>query len=258
MQKEIQFSDLLKQAVSEPGILSNAYKAFHNYSIGNQLAAITQCMSRGINPAPISTYKGWVEKGRNVKKGEKAIALCMPVTCKGEKENKQTGQAEEFSFSRFIWRNNWFVLTQTDGVDYVNEEKTPSWLAETALSTLDITQTAFTQINGNCQGYASGRTIAINPIAVYPHKTRFHEIAHIVLGHTVEHTMTDSETTPRDIREVEAESVAYILCSILGLSGLEESRGYIQHWLDSAEVTEKSAQKIFSTADKILKAGQTA
>jgi hypothetical protein len=258
MSNTIQFSELLKQAVTEAGILSDAYKAFHNYSIGNQLAAITQCISRGMNPAPISTFKGWQEKGRNVKKGEKAIALCMPVTCKGEKENKSTGQTEEFSFSRFMWRNNWFVLTQTEGVDYVNEEKTPQWSAEAALVNLDITQAAFTETNGNCQGYASGRMIAINPLAIFPHKTRFHEIAHIVLGHTEEHTMTDSELTPRDIREVEAESVAYILCSILGLSGLEESRGYIQHWLDCAEVSEKSAQKIFSTADKILKAGQTA
>jgi hypothetical protein len=111
-------------------------------------------------------------------------------------------------------------------------------------------------IDGNCQGYASGQTFALNPVAALPHKTSFHEMAHIVLGHTQEFTMTDSERTPKDIKEVEAESVAYILCSILGLPGLEESRGYIQHWLRDCEISEKSAQKIFSTADKILKAGQ--
>jgi hypothetical protein len=36
---QIQFRDLLKRAVSEPGTISAAYSAFHNYSIGNQLAA---------------------------------------------------------------------------------------------------------------------------------------------------------------------------------------------------------------------------
>jgi hypothetical protein len=82
-------------------------------------------------------------------------------------------------------------------------------------------------IDGNCQGYASGQTFALNPVAALPHKTRLHEMAHIVLGHTQEFTMTDSERTPKDIKEVEAESVAYILCSILCLPGLEESRGYI-------------------------------
>jgi len=68
--------------------------------------------------------------------------------------------------------------------------------------------------------------------------------------------MTDSENTPKDVKEVQAESVAFILCSILGLPGLDESRGYIQHWLNGADVTEKTAQQIFTAADKILKAGQ--
>jgi hypothetical protein len=68
--------------------------------------------------------------------------------------------------------------------------------------------------------------------------------------------MHDNELTPRNIREVEAESVAYILCSVLDLPGLIESRGYIQGWLSGGEITDKSAQRIFGAADKILKAGQ--
>jgi len=258
MSNTIQFSDLLKQAVTVPGILSSAYNAFHNYSIGNQMAAMQQCIQRGIDPAPINTFKGWQEKGRNVQKGQKAITLCMPVSFKVEVENKQTGQTEQQQRSAFVWKNNWFVLSQTEGIDYANEVKTPEWCADTALSALSIDQIPFNDLNGNCQGFATGQSIAINPVALYPHKTRFHEMAHVILGHTIEHTMTDSETTPRDIREVEAESVAYILCSILGLPGLDESRGYIQHWLNATDVSEKSAQKIFSTANKILQAGKAA
>lgn len=79
-------------------------------------------------------------------------------------------------------------------------------------------------------GYASGNRIAINPVAALPHKTRFHEMAH-VLGHTAEHALQDDERTPRSLREVEAESVAYILCSLLDLPGRDESRGYVQAWL---------------------------
>ena len=41
-------------------------------------------------------------------------------------------------------------------------------------------------MNGNCQGYAKGRQIAINPVAQMPAKTTFHELAHIELGHTTE------------------------------------------------------------------------
>src|SRR5207244_4517239 len=35
-----QFGDLLARALSEPGIVSRAYSAFHGYSIGNQILAI--------------------------------------------------------------------------------------------------------------------------------------------------------------------------------------------------------------------------
>ena len=74
------FADLLRSAVTEPGILSSAYRQFHNYSIGNQLLAWSQCLARGIQPGPMATFPRWKELGRYVRKGEKAITLCQPVT----------------------------------------------------------------------------------------------------------------------------------------------------------------------------------
>lgn len=91
-----------------------------------------------------------------------------------------------------------------------------------------------------------------------PHRVRVHEMAHVLLGHTAENvTMTDSDRTPRDVRELEAEGVAMVVCDVLGLPGEEYSRGYIQHWnkLNAAGITEQSAKKIFKVADQILKAG---
>src|SRR6266704_6528053 len=76
------FADLLSRALSEPGVVSRAYTAFHGYSIGNQLLALVQCAERGITPGPIATFMGWKDKGRYVRKGEKAIVLCMPITVK--------------------------------------------------------------------------------------------------------------------------------------------------------------------------------
>lgn len=254
MEKQaVPFSQLLRDAVNQPGIISQAYSTFHNYSIGNQLWAWSQCLSREIPLGPIATFKKWQELGRQVQKGQKAISLVMPVTiAKKDEAGEKTG---EF-FSLFTVRNNWFVLSQTEGEEFVHEVPTPTWDKAKALETLGIKETSFDLINGNVQGYAQLDQIAINPVAEYPHKTRFHEIAHVVLGHTKEGLLTDSERTPRDIREVEAEGVAYILCNLLGLPGLEESRGYIQNWLADAEVTDKSAQRIFAAANKILEAGK--
>ena len=80
------FADLLRQAVEEPGIISKAYSQFHNYSFGNQLLAWVQCLQREITPGPIATFQRWKELGRHVKKGEKALMLCMPVTVKRKGE----------------------------------------------------------------------------------------------------------------------------------------------------------------------------
>jgi hypothetical protein len=192
-----------------------------------------------------------------VKKGEKAIQLCMPVTCKGAKSaDAQDGDEKSATFTRFVYRSNWFTLAQTEGDDAA-AVTIPAWDAATASATLDIVEVPFSHLDGNCQGYAFARTIAVSPLAEYPHKTRFHELAHVVLGHTLEaDTLNDSEFTPRTIREVEAEAVAMVCGEALGLSGSAESRGYIQHWNQTGEsINEKSAQRIFKAADTILKAG---
>jgi hypothetical protein len=62
------FADLLRSAVTEQGTISSAYRQFHNYSIGNQLLAWSQCVEREIQPGPLSTFMGWKDKGRHVKK----------------------------------------------------------------------------------------------------------------------------------------------------------------------------------------------
>lgn len=251
--KSVSWATMLQDAVTKPGVISKCYSTFHTYSMGNQLLAWSQLMARDMQLSPIATYKRWSELGRQVKKGSKALQLVMPVTIsKKDDAGQKTGEV----FSMFTLKNNWFTLDQTDGADFAPEPVIPAWDKNQALEALQILEVSFEGMNGNSQGYATGRNIAINPVASLPHKTRFHELAHVVLGHTVEGAMHDDDRTPKDIREVEAESVAYILCSVLDLPGLIESRGYIQNWLDGNEISDKSAQRIFSAADKILKAGK--
>lgn len=257
------FRQLLDDAVNKPGTVSAAYHAFYGYSIGNQIHALMQCRQRGITPGPIATFPGWKAKGRYVKRGEKALTLCMPITCKRRDASTSTTSTEsndEF-YTRFVYRPNWFVLAQTDGADIAPIE-TPEWQADRALAALDVVEVPYDMADGNCQGYAVDRSIAVSPIAFLPHKTRFHELAHILLGHTTERaTLSDSETTPRSLREVEAECVALVCCEALGLPGADESRGYIQHWnaqRGAEPISERSAQRIFKAADQILRAGRPA
>ena len=105
-------------------------------------------------------------------------------------------------------------------------------------------------------GYARERSIALNPMNPLPHKTRFHELAHVLLGHTAAGTQTDGDVTPRNLRECEAEAVALLCCAALDLPGRDEARGYIQHWWGEGHaIPEKSAQAVLKAADRILKAG---
>lgn len=248
------FADLLASAVTEPGIISTAYSQFHNYSLGNQLLAWSQCLQRGIQPGPIATFQRWKELGRHVRRGEKAITLCRPVTVK-RTSTADDGSEEATAATWFVYKPFWFVLSQTDG-EPLPEQPTPVWESSRALAALDVQLIPFDYVNGNCLGFARQRSIAINPVNPLPLKTTFHELAHVLLGHTAEGEQADSELTPRNLRECEAEAVALLCCAALGLPGVDHCRGYIQAWWGAGNpIPERSAQRVLKAADQILKAG---
>src|SRR2546425_997748 len=83
--QEIQFRRLLDEVVTKPGTLMKAYYLFWNYSLGNQILALIQANRRGIALGPIASFNRWKELDRHVKRGERAIELCMPVILKRKK-----------------------------------------------------------------------------------------------------------------------------------------------------------------------------
>ena len=98
----------------------------------------------------------------------------------------------------FVFKRNWFVLSQTDGEPYV-PEPIPNWDKAAALLVLNIREENFTMLNGNAQGYATGvATVAVSPVAAMLAKTLYHEITHVILDHY-------SEGGLNSIHEVEAE-----------------------------------------------------
>lgn len=169
---QTKWSDLLKAALTEPGLILKAYSAFHGYSLGNQVAAMIQCQQRGIEPGPINTYPGWQKLRRQVKKGEKAIWLCMPLT---RKLQDDAGGGRTV-ITTFIWKPHWFVLTQTEG-EPIQAPQIPAWDKDKVLAALGIQEIPFTITDGNVQGYAQKRKVAVSPVATMPHKTLFHGLA---------------------------------------------------------------------------------
>jgi hypothetical protein len=91
-----------------------------------------------------SCFPRWKELGRYVRKGEKAITLCQPVTVKYTTQT-DNGSDEIELWTRFTYRPRWFVLAQTDGTE-LPPIATHAWDAERALAVLDVTEVPLSNI----------------------------------------------------------------------------------------------------------------
>jgi hypothetical protein len=253
----IRWASLLADAVQQPGTIARCYSAFWSYSLGNQLAALMQCQLRRLEPGPIATFPTWQALGRQVRKGERALWLCQPITRGRPADDADDGDERGDGYTAFVWRPRWFVLSQTDAIE--GREYTPpalpDWDRARALAALDVREEPFRHLSGNTQGYSRpGRVLAINPVATHPERTTLHELGHIVCGH-----FDESATLAGPTMEVEAEAVAYLCADALGLGGADEARGYIQHYLARGGVLdEPTARRIYRAVDAILAAGRPA
>lgn len=265
--EEIDYRGLLESALDpkQEKRLDEAFKAFHNYSILNQILAVIQLEKI----APIATANTWSLKGRKVIEGSQPIKLVVPIThiicdAKGQLVLDDDGKPKE-SLTGFKYQFHWFSLHQTEGkpLDWKGDQfDIGHWDIELACKTFSIDRVNFDLVNGNIQGFARKRQgkkeISINPLAQYPQAALFHELAHQVLGHLDGYygdavLMTNYEK--HCLKEVEAESVAFICTAALGLPGLAESRHYIQSYLNKNTLTNNCVKRIFTATNKILKAG---
>src|ERR1051325_7216962 len=144
MDNQTKWTELVRQALSQPGLILKAYSAFHAYSLGNQIAAMIQCQQRGIEPGPINTYPGWQNLNRQVKKGEKAICLCMPLT---RRMKDEASGDEQTVITTFVWKPHWFVLAQTEG-EPIQSPRITAWDKTRALAALRIQEIPFTLTDG--------------------------------------------------------------------------------------------------------------
>src|SRR5215471_4835941 len=131
-------ASLLEAAVSQPGVIARAYSAFHSFSLGNQLLAAMQCAERGLPLGPLASFQAWKQKGRHVKRGERALWLWMPLTCK--RTIAQDDGTEDIEIvTRFALKPHWFVYAQTEGRE-IPSVPIPEWDRSRALAALEIAE----------------------------------------------------------------------------------------------------------------------
>lgn len=248
--REIDWAKVIETALSAPGNVSNVYNRFYSYSFLNQMYLLLQGVAE-----PVATYKRWQAIGRQVMKGARAKEIIKPIIVS---QRNEEGEPEPvvvgFKPVRCI-----FTFSDTIGPD-LPPVTLPEWDFETALRKLDIQLVPYKSLSGNMQGYLRGREIAINPIAVNPVKTRFHEIGHVVLGHTAPEALAEYQTH-RGIMEFQAEATAHLTMNELGQLTDEmatHSRGYIQGWLEGERPPDRAIRQVFVATNEILTAGRLA
>jgi hypothetical protein len=253
--------DLLEEAVREPGELSAAHRFFHKYSLTNCWLASTQLRALGQPLTPVNTYNGWQKVKRQVQEGEKkSIALWVPAPIKSKKTDASGTETEEKVFTRFFLRRNWFHMGQTAGEELTPEEAVDKeWRLASALDFLEIKEGVFefASVADTRLGWAKGKEIFISPLETHQMYGRLREMARILLGHTAE---KPSRNVPDDLalRDVEADTAAYLCAATIGIGGLEEARLRLQVNVDvrsKLRIPDKCASRAFSAADKLINAG---
>lgn len=226
-------------------------KDFHNYSLGNLILAHFQLMERnGIDSEGIDllgSYKLWQKKGRQVRKGEKALYILAPRF--KEIVDEETGEVVE----KKMWFRKVpvFDISQTDGEPLEEDYTTNNlhfYFNEVVSRVKDI------KINESnkqlTRGYTDGKEIWISK---YISDTRkicvlFHEMAHYYL-----HFGKDRKSLTKDVKELEAEAVSYMVSSACGIVN-DESSSYIREWAGSNahEEIQGRGQKLIDVALKII------
>jgi len=214
---------------------------FHQYSPCNVWLIL---MSQP-NASYIAGFKKWQSMGRYVRKGEHGIPIFAPIISTvtnnlGEEDQRLVGFKVVYVFD----------VSQTDGEPLTEP---PDWKSTEKNIELMNKLTRFAHDKGiriqvkhighDIQGVSTGGKIIVDPNA--GSKTIIHEIAHELLHH-VEGTLTNST-----IRELEAESVAYVVAKHFGLDGLA-SPNYIALHGATAELILEHLERIRNTAAEII------
>lgn len=244
------WSELMTEALTMPGRMSEIYTRFYDYSLNNQILLWMQGARE-----PVATFNRWKDMGRYVKKGSKAKAIIRPIRVKLKDEVDEDGQPKQIT--RFKLVRCIFTVSETEGDDLPPWEP-PEWSEEQALRELNIYKVKFKQLDGNLQGYSYARNVAINPIAAYPLKTLYHEVGHVLLGHTMP-DQSEDYMRHRGIKEFQAEAVAYLCMNDIGATEHMDaagSRAYIQTWLSGKTPPDAAIRDVFKAADQILRAGR--
>jgi len=224
----------------------SAMARFHDYSFGNVMLIVSQRPGA----TQVAGYRAWQKLGRQVRKGEKGIAIMAPMLFKP----KDANATDEDAFLRFR-AVSVFDISQTDGDDLpepsrVSGDPGQYWDRLTRFVEAEGIALRYESL-GSTHGQSRGGTIALS--VKLDEAERFSVLVH-ELAHELMHQGPNrpDPRPPKTIRELEAESVAFVVCTAVGMKPGTASSDYIQSHGGDAALLGQSLHRVQKTAERIL------
>jgi len=231
---------------------------FHTYSANNQVLIAMQMPEATI----VAGYNSWMRNfDRHVKRGEKSITILAPMkvkikidTDRRDADGKIIQEERETIKFRPV---PVFDVSQTEGKplpQIISELTGDVSLYEQLLNAARQAAPYPIEI-GSVEGSAKGWCNFTQEKIIIKEgmseaqtlKTAFHETAHARIH------AGDTDKS-REQKEVEAESIAYVVCSHFGLDTSDYSFGYVATWAGRQDINllKQSMQTISQTAKSII------
>jgi hypothetical protein len=233
-----------------------AMAKFHTYSFGN-IMLIARQKPDATNVAGLRT---WNSLGRFVKRGEKGIFILAPMVGRRSTRDVATDERSEDATTEgqrtlYGFRAVYvFDVCQTEGKELptlteVNGDV--SGYRERLFKFVEArsVELSFSERIAPAKGLSHGGKITLlsgmQPAEEF--STLVHEIAHEMLHRGDRRTITTKQ-----VRETEAEAVAFVVCQSVGLQNGTASQDYIQLWHGDANLLRESLEAVQQTAAVIL------
>ena len=233
---------------------------FHNYSMRNIMLIAMQAP----DATHVAGFNAWKKLGRTVKKGEKGIRILAPMAYRKKNATDQKEASDDDESTKQVLAGfkvvSVFDVTQTEGKELPE-------LAEIGgdpghflsrlkklIASKDIELT-YEQLDGSTLGLSKDGAISIQQDLPAPEafSVLVHELAHELL-----HKGERRKELNKKVKETEAESVAFVVCTAIGLEPSTRSSDYIQLYQGDAETLAAALDNIQKTANQIAEGLTTA
>lgn len=218
------------------------------YSITNQIYILLQKP----DAITVNGVRGWNFLGRKVRKGEKGIKIIAPIkeTIKEETNKKDDdGKEKKEKVIKTFKPSYVFDISQTEGkeirafkIDEKSTVKDKELIINGIMSVLldegySLRYVSKEELGEGCYGlcnHLEKQILLLDDMSDLQHiSTLVHECAHALAHNPYKENFKGLNSIPsRDIKEVEAESIACVVCSHLGLNTENFNFAYITGWAD--------------------------